>query len=134
MPPTLSLWPFRNFVVLWTTRSAPKSIGRWTYGLANVLSTTTTTSRACAISQAAVRSVSRSVGLVGVSRNSIRVAGRIAFSIASSFDVVHVGEVELILPQHPLEQSIGAAVCVVGDDDVIARLEERHDGALGGHA
>ena len=41
-PPTLSLWPFRNFVVLWSTRSAPNSIGRCTYGLANVLSTTTT--------------------------------------------------------------------------------------------
>ena len=27
-PPTLSLWPFRYFVVLWTTRSAPNSIGR----------------------------------------------------------------------------------------------------------
>ena len=40
-PPTLSECPFRNFVVLCTTRSAPKSIGRCTYGLANVLSTTT---------------------------------------------------------------------------------------------
>ena len=40
MPPTLSLWPFRYFVVLWTTRSAPNSIGRCMYGLANVLSTT----------------------------------------------------------------------------------------------
>ena len=39
-PPTLSLWPLRYFVVLWVTRSAPNSIGRWMYGLANVLSTT----------------------------------------------------------------------------------------------
>ena len=39
-PPMLSLWPFRYFVVLCVTRSAPNSIGRWTYGLANVLSTT----------------------------------------------------------------------------------------------
>ena len=40
MPPTLSLWPLRYFVVLCVTRSAPNSIGRWMYGLANVLSTT----------------------------------------------------------------------------------------------
>ena len=39
-PPTLSLWPFRYFVVLCVTRSAPNSIGRWMYGLAKVLSTT----------------------------------------------------------------------------------------------
>ena len=39
-PPMLSLWPFRYFVVLCTTRSAPSSIGRWRHGLANVLSTT----------------------------------------------------------------------------------------------
>ena len=47
---------------------------------------------------------------------------------------VHVAEVELILPEHPLEQSIRAAVCIVGDDDVVARLEKGHHRALGGHA
>ena len=39
-PPMLSLWPFRYFVVLCMTRSAPSSIGRCTAGLAKVLSTT----------------------------------------------------------------------------------------------
>ena len=29
MPPTESEWPFRNFVVEWTTMSAPSSSGRW---------------------------------------------------------------------------------------------------------
>ena len=82
MPPTLSLWPFRYFVVLWTTRSAPNSIGRCTYGLANVLSTTSRTSWRCASSAAAARSVSRITGLVGVSTNSIFVAGVIARSIS----------------------------------------------------
>ena len=28
-PPTLSLWPLRNFVVLCTTMSAPSASGRW---------------------------------------------------------------------------------------------------------
>ena len=28
-PPIESLWPFRNLVVEWTTRSAPSSSGRW---------------------------------------------------------------------------------------------------------
>jgi hypothetical protein len=85
-PPTLSLWPLRNFVVLWMTRSAPNSIGRWMYGLAKVLSTATTTFRLCATSHAAARSVSRSVGLVGVSRNSIFVCGPIAAAMASVLD------------------------------------------------
>ena len=44
MPPTLSLWPLRYFVVLCVTMSAPNAIGRWMYGLANVLSTTRRTS------------------------------------------------------------------------------------------
>ena len=87
-PPTLSLWPFRYLVVLWTTRSAPNSIGRCTHGLANVLSTTILMRclRARARSPRR-RSVSRITGLVGVSTNSIFVCGRIACSIGSSEDV-----------------------------------------------
>ena len=102
--------------------SAPKSIGRCTYGLANVLSTTTATPRSCATAHAAARSVSRSIGLVGVSRNSIFVFGRIAARDRRDVRRVDVGEVELILPQHALEQPVGAAVGVVGDDDVVAGL------------
>ena len=86
-PPTLSLWPFRYLVVLWVTRSAPNSIGRWMYGLAKVLSTTSRTSWRWARSAAARRSVSRITGLVGVSTNSIRVAGVIARSTSSRFEV-----------------------------------------------
>ena len=85
-PPTLSLWPFRYLVVLCVTRSAPNSIGRCTYGLANVLSTTTATPRVWAASEAAARSVSRSVGFVGVSRNSIFVFGPIAAAISAVLD------------------------------------------------
>ena len=87
MPPTLSLWPLRYLVVLWVTRSAPNSIGRWMYGLAKVLSTTSRASWRWARSAAARRSVSRITGLVGVSTNSILVAGVIARSTSSRFDV-----------------------------------------------
>ena len=86
-PPTLSLCPFRYFVVLWVTRSAPNSIGRWMYGLANVLSTTSRMPCRCARSAAARKSVSVMIGLVGVSTNSMRVAGVMARSTRSSFDV-----------------------------------------------
>jgi hypothetical protein len=44
IPPMLSLWPFKYFVVLWTTISAPSASGRWTNGPENVLSTTSVTS------------------------------------------------------------------------------------------
>jgi hypothetical protein len=47
---------------------------------------------------------------------------------------IHVGEVELVLPEHLFEQPIRAAVGVVGDDNVIAGLEERHHGAGRRHA
>src|SRR5476649_1510067 len=87
MPPTLSLWPLRYLVVLWVTRSAPNSIGRWMYGLANVLSTTSLALWRWARSAAARRSVMRITGLVGVSTNSIFVAGVIARSTSSRFDV-----------------------------------------------
>ena len=71
---------------------------------------------------------------MGVSRNSSFVFGWIAHSISPDVGRVDVGEVELVLPQHALEQPVGSAVRVVGDDDVIAGLEERHDRALGRHA
>ena len=45
-PPTLSEWPFRNFVVECTTMSAPRASGRWKNGLMNVLSTTRIAPRA----------------------------------------------------------------------------------------
>ena len=38
-PPCTSLWPPKYFVVEWSTMSAPSSSGRWSAGVANVLST-----------------------------------------------------------------------------------------------
>src|SRR2546425_1266038 len=34
IPPIMSLWPFRYFVVEWSTTSAPSSSGRWKHGVA----------------------------------------------------------------------------------------------------
>ena len=133
-PPTLSLWPFRYFVVLCITRSAPNSIGRWRYGLANVLSTTSGRSWRLASSLAAARSVRRMIGLVGVSTNSIRVADVIAALDGVQIGRVHVGKRQLVAGQHLVEEAERAAVDVVGDDHVIAGLEHRADRADGGHA
>ena len=51
-PPITSEWPPRYFVVEWTTRSAPSSSGCCRYGVANVLSTTSSAPTACAASAA----------------------------------------------------------------------------------
>jgi hypothetical protein len=67
MPATTSAWPFRNFVMLWRTMSAPCSSGRWRTGLQKVLSTQSRASCAWAISAARARSVISMVGFVGVS-------------------------------------------------------------------
>ena len=60
------------------------------HGLAKVLSTTSRRPWRCASSAAAARSVSCITGLVGVSTNSIRVAGVIACSTSSRFDGIDV--------------------------------------------
>ena len=96
-PPMLSLWPLRYFVVLCTTRSAPSAIGRWTTGLAKVLSTTSRALCACGDRPPPrARSVSRMTGLVGVSTKSIFVFGRIARSIELRLRRVDVAELQLV--------------------------------------
>ena len=67
-PPRPSLWPLRNFVVEWTTMSAPSAIGCWKYGDMNVLSTTSSTFLRAAYLRSRPRiSVNAISGLVGVS-------------------------------------------------------------------
>jgi len=87
MPPTLSLWPLRYFVVLCITRSAPSAIGRCSAGLAKVLSTASRAPCRCAIAATAAMSVIRITGFVGVSTNSSFVVGRMAASTSSGCDV-----------------------------------------------
>ena len=62
-----SLWPPRNLVADSTTRSAPSSSGRQTYGDANVLSTTYVAPCRWASSASAAWSASAVVGLAMVS-------------------------------------------------------------------
>jgi hypothetical protein len=47
---------------------------------------------------------------------------------------VHVGEIKLVLSKYPLEEAVGAAIRVVGHDDMIAGLEQRHDRTSRRHA
>ena len=54
-PPTTSEWPPRYLVVEWTTMSAPSSSGRCRYGVAKVLSTTTSAPTAWAASRGGAR-------------------------------------------------------------------------------
>jgi hypothetical protein len=72
-PPRMSEWPPMYFVVEWRTTSAPRSSGRCRYGEAKVLSTTTIAPTRCAASAAALMSTMFSIGLVGVSSQTIRV-------------------------------------------------------------
>src|SRR6202041_2132627 len=84
-PPIPSLWPLRNFVVEWTTMSAPSAIGCWKYGDRNVLSTTNWTFRDRQMWLIAAKSLICIRGFVGVSAYTIRVFLRIArFTFFSS--------------------------------------------------
>ena len=85
-PPTMSEWPFRNFVAECMTMSAPSSSGRWIQGVAKVLSTTTRMPRLRAVSATAAMSTRRRSGFVGVSIQIIFVFGRIAAAAASGCD------------------------------------------------
>src|SRR3712207_6676527 len=80
-PPTVSEWPPRYFVVECTTASAPSSSGRWWTGVANVLSTAT--SAFCLRSMIPARSMTLSVGFVGVSTQISAVSSRTARATAS---------------------------------------------------
>ena len=62
-PPRASLCPPINLVALSTTISTPQSRGLTTYGLANVLSQTTTTLFLCAIFTKALKSGTFILGL-----------------------------------------------------------------------
>ena len=67
------------------------------------------------------------IGLVGVSTNSMRVAGVIACSTSSRFAVSTYEKVIADARQHLVEEAERAAVGVLRDDDVVAGLEHRAD-------
>jgi len=69
-PSTTSACPPNSLVALWTTTSAPRSRGRWSNGVAKVLSTTTSIPSSWAPPISAGRSATASMGLVGDSSHS----------------------------------------------------------------
>ncbi len=86
IPPRRSPWPPRYFVAECTTTSAPSSTGRCSAGEAKVLSTTVTALAARAMAAIRATSMTRRLGLAGVSKNTIlvfpfssgsRVSGRV---------------------------------------------------------
>ena len=108
--------------------SAPSSSGRWRYGVANVLSTTTRAPAACAASAAFRMSMTLRSGFVGVSSQTRRVCSSRCGSrpVADLLggeegEAVPLGLVDL--REHPVD----AAVDVVHADDAVARADEVHD-------
>src|SRR4051812_3989987 len=85
-PPTQSEWPLRYLVVECTTTSNPSSRGRWKNGVMKVLSQTEISPRFFATSATLARSISFSIGLVGLSTQTSFVFGVIAGSRFSGFD------------------------------------------------
>ncbi len=71
------------FVALWTTMSAPSSSGRWSSGVAKVLSTTSTQPGARAAAAAAMSETATS-GLLGVSSQTMSAPGSAAATASAS--------------------------------------------------
>ena len=82
-PPIVVPWPPMNLVAEWITMSAPHSIGRQRYGVANVLSTTSGSSCSCAIAATVSMSSTLPPGLPIVSAKNAFVFGRTACRHAS---------------------------------------------------
>ncbi len=125
-PPSTSLWPPRNFVELWMTRSAPSSSGRCSTGLAKVLSTATIAPAPCTSSLTASRSTMRSSGLVGDSSHTNRVRSVIAAAIASRSVGSTDGEGDAVAAEDLVEEPEGAAVHILGEDHVVPGVEQQH--------
>ncbi len=82
MPPTLSLCPLRNLVVLWVTMSQPELERALNVWARERVVDDHADPVAWAMAQAAGRSVIRSIGLVGVSMNRYLVFRVIAGSMS----------------------------------------------------
>ena len=127
-PPTTSEWPPRYFVVECRTTSAPSASGCWRYGVANVLSTTTSAPTACAASAAARMSTRLSNGFVGVSSQTsfVRSSTCSARPVEISCGREKREAVALRLV-HLREHAVDPAVDVVHRDDVVAGVEQVHE-------
>ncbi len=95
-------WPPMNLVAEWITMSAPHSIGRHRYGVANVLSTTSGSSRECAMAATVSMSSTFPPGLPIVSAKNAFVFVRTACRHASGESgLTHVSST-FILPSRCL--------------------------------
>ena len=104
--------------------SAPSSSGRVSTGVANVLSTPSSTPRRRAISAQAAMSVIDSSGLPGVSIHNSLVRGVMARSSAArSVESTSVTSMPDAV-DHLVQQPIGAAVDIGAGHDVIAWLKQ----------
>ena len=126
-PPIVSLWPPRYFVVECTTASAPSSSGCCRYGVAKVLSTTSSAPTACAAAAALRMSTMFSIGFDGVStQTSFTSSSRCDARLSSNSRRGHVREAIALrlvdLRRHPVD----AAVDVGDQDDALARMHEVH--------
>src|SRR5574340_705531 len=83
-PPTTVPWPARYLVEECNTTSAPSVSGRWQYGVAKVLSTSSQALCRWAISATAARSTMAMVGLAGVSAYAMTASGWAANAASQS--------------------------------------------------
>ena len=133
-PPTLSLWPLRNFVVLWSDDVGAE--------LERALEIRT--GKGVVDDHAHVVPMRDLADAADVGDVQHRVGRRLDEEVfglrrqrrLDQFESrrVDVGEVETELPADALEQSKGSAVGVVADHDVVAGLQARQDGVDRGHA
>ena len=124
MPPMEVPWPPMNLVAEWITMSAPHSIGRHRYGVANVLSTISGRSWECAMAATVSMSSTFPAGLPIVSAKNAFVFGRTACPPGVRIVGVDPGQLHVHLAQQVLELVDGPAVEGRGRDDVVARLEQ----------
>ena len=124
-PPMLVPWPPMNFVAECTTMSAPHSIGRHRYGVANVLSIISGAPWSWATCASASMSSTLPAGLPIVSPKSSLVssvsAPRQASSRSGSTNVSPIPQ----FAQQVLQLRDRAAVQRARRDDVIARFQHR---------
>ena len=96
-PPMLVPWPPMNFVAECSTMSAPQSIGRHKYGVANVLSTSSGAPCSCARRASASMSSTLPPGLPIVSPKNAFVFGRTAAFHASRLSgSTHVSSTDIL--------------------------------------
>ena len=126
LPPVTSLWPFRYFVALCIARSTPSASGCWLMGLANVLSMTDSTPRARHAAAIFAMSTQRSVGLIGDSNQTRRVAAdQHALGLGQLLDR-HEPRLDAEARQQIVEQVQRPAVDRRAADDLVAGLHVRH--------